>query len=164
MVHANGGASPEHIAKGRDFFERALALGSRQYRGAGRRVATCRVAQCFLLYERPASASSRGIRGCVGLRSCRSRQIMPRPIVYWVSPKYFSNRALQGIAECERALALDRNLAVAHAQIGFAARCNRPRRRYRSPCPRGAPSFSTGYQRKRVDGVGGERQVAAWSR
>jgi tetratricopeptide (TPR) repeat protein len=32
----------------------------------------------------------------------------------------FSNRAVLGIAECERALALDRNLAVAHAQIGFA--------------------------------------------
>ena len=32
----------------------------------------------------------------------------------------FTNRAAQGIAECERALALDRNLAVAHGQIGFA--------------------------------------------
>jgi tetratricopeptide (TPR) repeat protein len=31
-----------------------------------------------------------------------------------------TNRALQGIAECERALALDRNLAGAHAMIGFA--------------------------------------------
>ena len=31
-----------------------------------------------------------------------------------------SNRAAQGIAECERALALDRNLAGAHAQIGIA--------------------------------------------
>jgi tetratricopeptide (TPR) repeat protein len=31
-----------------------------------------------------------------------------------------SNRAAQGIAECERALALDRNLAEAHAQIGVA--------------------------------------------
>src|SRR5262249_13602356 len=31
-----------------------------------------------------------------------------------------TNRAAQGIAECERALALDRNLARAHAQIGFA--------------------------------------------
>ena len=30
-----------------------------------------------------------------------------------------TNRALQGIAECERALALDRNLAGAHAMIGF---------------------------------------------
>ena len=32
----------------------------------------------------------------------------------------FTNRAAQGIAECERALALDRNLASAHAFIGFA--------------------------------------------
>jgi TolB-like protein/Tfp pilus assembly protein PilF len=32
----------------------------------------------------------------------------------------YSNRAVQGIAECERALAIDRNLAAAHAGIGFA--------------------------------------------
>ena len=31
-----------------------------------------------------------------------------------------TNRAPQGIAECERALALDRNLARAHAALGFA--------------------------------------------
>ena len=31
-----------------------------------------------------------------------------------------TNRVAQGIAECERALALDRNLAEAHAQIGLA--------------------------------------------
>jgi TolB-like protein/class 3 adenylate cyclase len=31
-----------------------------------------------------------------------------------------TNRAVQGIAECERALALDRNLADAHARIGVA--------------------------------------------
>ena len=31
-----------------------------------------------------------------------------------------TNRAAQGIAECERALALDRNLATAHAFIGLA--------------------------------------------
>ena len=32
----------------------------------------------------------------------------------------FTNRAAQGIAECERSLALDRNLARAHANIGIA--------------------------------------------
>jgi tetratricopeptide (TPR) repeat protein len=32
----------------------------------------------------------------------------------------FTKRAAQGIAECEQALALDRNLARAHAQIGLA--------------------------------------------
>jgi tetratricopeptide (TPR) repeat protein len=34
--------------------------------------------------------------------------------------KIFTNRAAQGIAECERALALDRNSAQAHASIGIA--------------------------------------------
>jgi tetratricopeptide (TPR) repeat protein len=32
----------------------------------------------------------------------------------------FTNRAIQGIAECERALTLDQNLALAHGFIGFA--------------------------------------------
>ena len=41
----------------------------------------------------------------------------------------FTNRAIQGIAECERALALDRNLANAHAAIGFAMNSLRSRRR-----------------------------------
>jgi TolB-like protein/Flp pilus assembly protein TadD len=34
--------------------------------------------------------------------------------------RMYTNRAAQGIAECERALAIDRNLAVAHAWIGVA--------------------------------------------
>jgi tetratricopeptide (TPR) repeat protein len=34
--------------------------------------------------------------------------------------KIFTNRAAQGIAECERALTLDRNLARAHGNIGIA--------------------------------------------
>jgi TolB-like protein/class 3 adenylate cyclase len=34
--------------------------------------------------------------------------------------RMYTNRAAQGIAECERALAIDRNLAAAHAWIGVA--------------------------------------------
>ena len=34
--------------------------------------------------------------------------------------RIYSNRAVQGIAECERALAIDRNLAFAHGFIGMA--------------------------------------------
>src|SRR5262249_36090796 len=33
--------------------------------------------------------------------------------------RMFSNRALQGIAECERALAIDPNLAEAHGSVGL---------------------------------------------
>jgi tetratricopeptide (TPR) repeat protein len=32
----------------------------------------------------------------------------------------YSNRAVQGLADCERALAIDRNLAAAHGWIGLA--------------------------------------------
>ena len=54
----------------------------------------------------------------------------------------YTNRAAQGIAECERALALDRNLATAHAFIGLrqvllSAAPRKPRpistRRFASP-------------------------------
>jgi hypothetical protein len=34
--------------------------------------------------------------------------------------KVYTKRAAQGIAECERALALDRNVACSHAHIGLA--------------------------------------------
>src|SRR5271170_8328308 len=40
----------------------------------------------------------------------------PRPAMGYV--QIFTNRVTQGIAEAERALALDRNLANAHAFIG----------------------------------------------
>ena len=42
-----------------------------------------------------------------------------------------TKRAAQGIAECEHALALDRNLAIAHAFIGLGKILHRPRRRNR---------------------------------
>ena len=40
-------------------------------------------------------------------------------ICSWDSSTYCTKRAAEGIAECEHALALDRNLASAHAFIGF---------------------------------------------
>jgi TolB-like protein/class 3 adenylate cyclase len=36
----------------------------------------------------------------------------------------YSNRAVQGIAACERALAIDKNLALAHGYIGYAKFCS----------------------------------------
>ena len=40
-------------------------------------------------------------------------------ICTWELSTYCTKRAAEGIAECEHALALDRNLASAHAYIGF---------------------------------------------
>ena len=59
------------------------------------------------------------------------------PLAHYLtgSVENFSNRSAQGIAECERALELDRNLAAAHALIGFAkyvtGRGKKPRLMYR---------------------------------
>ena len=43
-------------------------------------------------------------------------------VAHWLlgRVKMFTNRAAQGIADCEQALALDRNLASAHGEIGHA--------------------------------------------
>src|SRR6202171_3159835 len=45
---------------------------------------------------------------------------MPWRIWRWAPFRLFTNRAVQGIGECEHALALDRNLADAHGCIGMA--------------------------------------------
>ena len=60
--------------------------------------------------------------------------------------KILTNRVAQGVAECEQALVLDRNLAVAHASIGSAKYFYGSRRGDRGPCPRGVPPFSPRYR------------------
>ena len=44
----------------------------------------------------------------------------PRALTYLAGVHIYTARAAQGIIECERALALDRNLAAVHAGIGMA--------------------------------------------
>ena len=84
----------------------------------------------------------------------------------------FTNRAAQGIAECERALALDRNLANAHAFIGRGQVSSRSRRGDRGPCPRGTPPLSSRYLRLRwmmfvglaKMQLGADAEAVAWLR
>ena len=73
----------------------------------------------------------------------------------------FTNRAAQGIAECERALALDRNLADAHGFIGLAKYFLGRGDGNRGPYPRGASPLSSRYQRLSVDDVCRPRQVVS---
>jgi predicted carbohydrate-binding protein with CBM5 and CBM33 domain len=53
-----------------------------------------------------------------------------------------TNRAAQGILECERALALDRNLAEAHSIIGLAKLCIGRGAETEAHIPGGASAFS----------------------
>lgn len=111
----NKGPTPEHMVRARGFFERALALDPGSVEAllglayVGRmngafliddRVATFAVAETALtkaLSLAPDNALAHMLLGCTLI--C-------------------TNRADQGIAECERALHLNRNLADAHATVG----------------------------------------------
>jgi TolB-like protein/class 3 adenylate cyclase len=118
MLHANSGSSPEYIAQARGFFERALALDADNIEATvGKVTVDARSAAYFLINERAErlAAAEADLTKVLSRAPNHAMAHCQLGII-----QIFSNRADQGIAECERALALDRNLAVAHAQIGFA--------------------------------------------
>jgi tetratricopeptide (TPR) repeat protein len=75
-----------------------------------------------------------------------------------------TNRATEGIAECERALVLDRNLTGAHAAIRQRQVFYWSRRGNRGSHRRGSPTQSSRYGRARMDGGGGHRQTCSLPR
>lgn len=114
----NKGITPEYMAQARDLLERALRLdpdnidalvGTAQVDTAlgsilftNDRIAHLASAEATLINALSIAPNHAGAHLVLGI------------------VQILSNRAAQGVAECERALALDRNLATAHAFIGFA--------------------------------------------
>ena len=118
MASLNRGNTPDYLLQARDYFERALALDpgniealvwgayvdtlkASLYAGDDRaqRLAAAETALATALSQTPEHAWAHLTLGLVQIQT---------------------KRALQGIAACERALAIDRNLAPAHAMIGLA--------------------------------------------
>jgi tetratricopeptide (TPR) repeat protein len=117
MAWFNKGRAPANIAQARRFFDRALAadpgnvdalIGS----------ARADVVAGALLFVTDSVAVLRAAE--VKLTKALS-WVPDHPPGHMIlgSLKMQTNRAAEGIAECEYALALDRNLAVARATIGF---------------------------------------------
>jgi len=112
------GWTPNHLAEARGFYERALALDPENI-GAMLGIAAIDVAvsAIFVADDRLAQlAAAEGL-------SVRALFLEPNHAVAHLTlggVYILTNRAAQGIAECERALALDRNLAYAHGGIGLA--------------------------------------------
>lgn len=120
MAYLNRGTDPGSLSQARPFFEQALRLDAANVEAmVGMadvdtmratsmlidRRASMRVVEAFLariLAHTPNHARAHCLMGVVQI---------------------FTKRAAQGIAECERALVLDRNLATAHAWIGLG-KCN----------------------------------------
>ncbi|MET4196356.1 TolB-like protein/class 3 adenylate cyclase/Tfp pilus assembly protein PilF [Bradyrhizobium sp. LA8.1] len=114
----NKGITSESMAQARSFFERALALDPGNI-GAmvGVGLVDASIGAIFLADDRAAhlAAAETTLTKALSLAPNHALAHMILGVV-----QIFTNRAIQGIAECERALALDRNLANAHAAIGFA--------------------------------------------
>lgn len=114
----NKGMTPEFLTQARDFCERALALDAENVEAMvcwAMVVAT--VAGSFVSDDR-----ARQLAAAETILT-RALSIAPRHAGAHLAlgaVLMFTNRAAQGIAECERALALDHNLADAHGCIGMA--------------------------------------------
>ena len=114
----NKGCTPDYLAEARSFFERALELDPANIEAmtwlAG---IEATVASSFLIDDKAAQLRQ------VEAKLLRVLSLAPNHSGAHLtlgSVLICTNRAAQGIAECERALALNRNLANAHAVIGEA--------------------------------------------
>lgn len=112
------GNAPEHLTQASDFFNRSLAI-DHQSIGAlvGIALVELTMGMSLLTDDRTArlSAAETNVVKALSLAPDHAGAHSILGGVY-----ISTNRAAQGIAECERALALDRNLSTAHAQIGLA--------------------------------------------
>jgi TolB-like protein/class 3 adenylate cyclase len=118
LASVNRGLTPEYMAQGTGFFERALALDPGNIEAlVGTAMVDSLLGGSFLVDDRAARFAAAETTLIKAL-SLAPNHAMAHYLLGFV--QISTNRAVQGIAECERALALDRNLAAAHAEIGLA--------------------------------------------
>jgi TolB-like protein/Tfp pilus assembly protein PilF len=114
----NKGLTPDYLAQARSFFEKAIALDPDSVEAMiGLARVDAILGAAVMTDDWPARflAAEVTTTKTLSLAPNHARAHMVLGFV-----QIFTNRAAQGIAECEQALGLDRNLANAHALIGLA--------------------------------------------
>ena len=112
----NKGITADNLAQARRLFERAAALDSANvYAPIGLASVDMQVALSFLADDRTARLAAAEDALTTAL-SIAPEDALAHLLLGVV--QMHTDRASQGVRSCERALDLDRNLAVAHAQIG----------------------------------------------
>jgi len=112
----NRGITFENMAKARGFFERALALDARNVDAlVGRAQVDVNVAVGLSTSDRAARFAAAEAAAAEALSLAADHAVAHLCMGMVLG---FTNRAVQSIPELDRALALDRNLAGAHALIG----------------------------------------------
>jgi TolB-like protein len=118
LAWCNQGQAPEHRSQARSFFERALTLDRRNVEAlvglAWVDVVLTVIPIIDDRWNRLADTET-ALTGALSMAPDHALAHVAMGLV-----QILTNRAPQGIAECERALALDANFADAHAVIGFA--------------------------------------------
>jgi TolB-like protein/Flp pilus assembly protein TadD len=118
MAWMNKGITPNHLLQARGFFERALVLDPNNVEALiGAAGIEITLAGAYTTDDRATrlAAASAALNKALSLAPSHAlaHLFLGRLLI-------FSKHGQQAIAECERALALDRNLAAAHATIGLA--------------------------------------------
>ena len=118
MASLYRGMTPDNVARARDFFDRALAADPDNVDAlVGSGVANSIEGSQFFTTDRPAAFASAEAKLTKALSSVPDHAL--GHACAWDYVKIFTGRAAEGVAELEHALALDRNLADAHAGIGL---------------------------------------------
>ncbi|TCU64316.1 TolB-like protein [Bradyrhizobium sp. R2.2-H] len=114
----NKGRTPERMAQARAFLEQALALNPKNVAAmVGMAIVDLTVGSGLYSEDRAARLA---MAEATVVKALSHAPNHPLAHLVFGDLLILTNRAPQGIAECERALALDRNLAGAHALIGAA--------------------------------------------
>jgi TolB-like protein/class 3 adenylate cyclase len=111
------GPTPEHMTQARGFFERALALDPENVEAmVGMASVDVAVGGALLTDDKMAfcSAAETNAIKALSLAPDHAEAHLALGVTYM-----FTNRAAQGIAECEQAFVLNPNIADVHSAIGF---------------------------------------------
>jgi tetratricopeptide (TPR) repeat protein len=165
-----GRTTPDNLAQARGFFDRALAADPNNIDAIVRSAYTDVLAGNYSFV-----ADSMTVYAAAEAKLTKALSSVPdHPIGHmWLGFLHIlTKRAAEGIAECEYALALDRNLALAHAYIGLGKTyIGRPEETeaHVGEAMRISPRDTTAYIWMLIVGVaklylGSCEQAVAWSR
>jgi TolB-like protein/Flp pilus assembly protein TadD len=118
MACVNRGSDPVNLSQARKFFEQALCLDAGNVEAMVGTAFVDAVRGTTLLTGDRIARLMAAEASLAKVLACTPNHAMAHSLLAVV--QIFTKRAAQGIAECERALRLDRNLASAYAWIGLA--------------------------------------------
>jgi TolB-like protein/class 3 adenylate cyclase len=116
MAWFNKGFTPDNVAQARGFFDRALAADPDNVDALVGSAGVSAVEGAHSFVTDPMAAFAAAEAKLTKALSSVPDHARGHQLLGFV--KILTKRAVEGIAECEHALALDRNLANAHASIG----------------------------------------------